>query len=155
MDGSQLEQIRKSVLPYLNNVAVELVDLLLVRERGRLVLRFLVDRDGGITLGECAQLNREIGRILDQENIIQQRYILEVSSPGLDRALLNTADFQRVKGQLLKVILHQAVNRQNVWTGILDVVNDKYLILHTEQGLRIRIARENIAHAKLEIKIDK
>lgn len=80
----------------MKNQNLDLVDIIYRYEGRGLVLRVLVDKpEGGITLDECAGLNNEISRILDEKDMLQQRYILEVSSPGLDRPLNSKNDFLR------------------------------------------------------------
>jgi len=146
------EQIKKQALPLLTKEAVELVDLIICRGRRRSVIRFLVDKPGGITLDECARLNQEISRLVERENIIQESYVLEVSSPGLDRPLESTKDFQRCLGQLVKIVLHKPINRQNVWVGVVEAVDEENVIIRTEEAETLRIARENIARARLEVR---
>ena len=153
MDTPLLDEIKARVLPFLVRENVELVDLLVNRGRRRLILRFLVDKPGGITLDECARLNKEIGRLIEQEEIIQQSYVLEVSSPGLDRPLVSTKDFQRCLGQLARIVLHQPINGENVWTGFIDAVDENDVVIRTssQDPEKLSIARKNIARARLEI----
>ena len=146
------EQIKKQALPLLTKEAVELVDLIICRGRRRSVIRFLVDKPGGITLDECARLNQEISRLIERENIIQEGYVLEVSSPGLDRPMKSTRDFQRYLGQLVKIVLHKPLKRQNVWVGVVKAVDEENVIIRTEEAQMLRIARENIARAGLEVR---
>ena len=153
MQQTLLEEIKKRVGPLLKANGMELVDLFISRGRRRSLLRFLVDKPTGITLDECARLNQEISRFLDEENIVQESYVLEVSSPGLDRPMKNTRDFQRCLGQIVKIALHQPLNGQNVWIGFMDGVDEENIIIRAEQGERVRIARKDIAWAKLEIKV--
>lgn len=129
-----------------------MVDLVVYRGRSRSVIRFLVDKPGGITLDECARLNQEIGRFLDEKNIIQESYVLEVSSPGLDRPMKSTRDFQRCLGQLVKIVLRKPLNRQNVWVGVMEAVDEANVIIRTEEAETLRIAREDIARAGLEVR---
>jgi len=149
-----LEEIKKRVLPLLSEQGIELVDLLINRGRRRMVLRFLVDKSGGITLDECARLNRELGRVLDEGDIVQQAYLLEVSSPGLDRPIKSTRDFQHSLGKLVRIVLHQPFNGQNVWIGVVGSVDDENVLIRTEKGEELQIARENIAKARLEVKFN-
>ena len=146
-----IEDVKQVVGPYLQEKGVELVDLLISRGRNRSILRFLVERPEGITLGECATLNKEVGRLLEQQDLIQQSYVLEVSSPGLDRPFKNTRDFQRNLGQLVKFVLHRPVNKQNVWIAILDAADEDNVTIHTEAGEKLQIARQDLAWAKLEV----
>ncbi len=148
-----MEDIKKLVLPLLAERDVELVELRATRERGRSCLRFLVTKPAGIALDECAGLNQQIGQLLDREDIVPEKYILEVSSPGLDRPLGNTRDFQRNLGKAIRIVLHRPINGQNVWSGSLDKVDEENITINTEQGQQLRIPRENIARAKLEVEV--
>ncbi len=153
MDQALSEDIKRQVLPLLAKEGVELVELFINRGRGRSTLRFLVTKPGGITLDECAQLNREIGRILEQKNLIQEAYILEVSSPGLDRPMKNTRDFQRCLGEPVRIVLHESLNRENVWKGFLKEVDQANVIIQTENEQRLCISRKNIARANAEVQL--
>ena len=153
MDQSLSDRLKELVLPLLSAQQVELVDLILRREGRKIILRFLVDKSAGITLDECAQLNREIGRILDEQDVIQERYVLEVSSPGLDRSLRSIRDFQRVQGQLIKIVLHQPLNKQNVWIGFVSGIDDENVTIRTEKKEMLSIPRNNIARANLEVRV--
>ncbi|MBL7092012.1 MAG: ribosome maturation factor RimP [Candidatus Omnitrophica bacterium] len=152
MDHELSEQIKKQVLLLLTKEAVELVDLSISRGRRRSVIRLLVDKPGGITLDECARLNQEIGRLIERENIIQESYVLEVSSPGLDRPMESTRDFQRCLGQLVKIVLRKPLNRQNVWVGVMEAVDKANVVIRTEEAQMLRIAREDITRARLEVR---
>lgn len=129
-----------------------MVDLSISRGRRRSVIRLLVDKPGGITLDECARLNQEIGRLIERENIIQESYVLEVSSPGLDRPMESTRDFQRCLGQLVKIVLRKPLNRQNVWVGVMEAVDKANVVIRTEEAQMLRIAREDITRARLEVR---
>ena len=148
-----LDKVKELVLPLLSAQQVKLVDLFLRREGRKAILRFLVDKSGGITLDECAQLNWDIGRILDEQDVIQESYVLEVSSPGLDRSLVSTNDFQGVQGQLVKIVLHQPLNRQNVWIGFMNSVDDENVIIQTKEKETLSIPHKNIARANLEVRV--
>ncbi len=147
------DEVKRICLPLLSERGVELVDLLISRGRRRFLLRFLVDKPAGITLDECARLNREISRLLDEENIVQEGYVLEVSSPGLDRPLRRTRDFERCLGQLVKIALHQPLNGQNVWIGFMDGVDEENVIIRAGKEESLRIARKDIALARLEVEV--
>lgn len=151
MNEAFTDKIGDLVRPLLEKQGVELVDLIVVRGYGRSTLRFLVDLPGGITLDRCVQLNEEIGKALDRENAIQESYILEVASPGLDRPLVSTRDFQRCAQKKLRIILHQPIDRQNVWKGTMSEVDEANLTIQTEDQKTLVIPRNNIAKARLEI----
>ena len=88
------EKLREVIEGYLKGENVVLVDLTLRKQGKKLILRIFVDElNGGITVDKCAYLNNAIAQLLDSVNLIQAHYILEVSSPGLDRPLVNQEDF--------------------------------------------------------------
>jgi len=142
-----VERARELIVNLLEAKKVDLVQLTYRREGGRMVLRLLVDKEGGITLDECSSLNEEIGRILDEENLINERYILEVSSPGLDRPLKTKRDFERVMGQRIRVHTYEPVGETRDHKGEVDSVDEENV---TVSGIKIPLAK--ISKARLEIK---
>ncbi len=151
MGKTFLDEIKAAVVPLLDKQEIELVELIFNKYQGRGLLRFLVDKPGGVTLGACAKLNREIGCVLDEANLLQQAYVLEVSSPGLDRFFSNTRDYQRNIGKKIMIILHQPLNKQNVWIGTLKQADAKNVAIITGDAQEIQLARNNIAKARLEV----
>ena len=106
MDDPELQDsIEKLVAPYLKYQGADLVDLQLSGSPRNRTLRIDVDRLDGITVDECARLSRGIADVLDTHDPISGRYVLEVSSPGLERALKSDRDYQRAVGRTVKVIL--------------------------------------------------
>ena len=83
-------------------------------------LRIFIDKPQGVTHEDCANFSREIGTILDVEDAVPGgSYVLEVSSPGLDRKLLKPADFERFQGSLIKFSTHEPVNGNRHFEGRL------------------------------------
>jgi ribosome maturation factor RimP len=115
---------------YLRNQQIELVELSHRYEGSDLVLRLLVDRpEGGITIGECASLNSEISRIIEAENLLPGRYVLEVSSPGLDRPLRTRSDFARCLERRVRVFLSAPINGRLEWEGVISRVGEESVSL--------------------------
>ncbi|MBI5025635.1 MAG: ribosome maturation factor RimP [Nitrospirae bacterium] len=86
------ERLRELILPIMDAMGYELQDVELLGKGGRFLLRVIIDKDGGVTLNDCEKASREIGAMLDVEDPIPSSYVLEVSSPGLDRPLRNPGD---------------------------------------------------------------
>jgi len=85
------------------------------------MLRIFIDKSGGVTREDCANLSREVGTILDVEDVIPGgSYLLEVSSPGLDRKLSRPADYERFTGSRVKVMTRQPVNGSRHFEGRLE-----------------------------------
>lgn len=126
MDRHEKEaQLKAFIDDYLRSQGIELVDLI-YRYGGRdLVLRILADRpQGGITLDDCAYLNSEIGRIMDEKNILEEYCILEVASPGLDRSLKTKSDFLRNLNKKVKLFLSEKINSKMELDGDITGATD-------------------------------
>ncbi len=129
-------RLKETVDGYLSSQGLELVELFYRQEAGDYRLRFLVDRhEGGISLGECARLNKEIGSILDAGDILQARYILEVSSPGLDRPLKTRSDFQRYLNKEARFFLNIQVSGKIEHAGIIRQAKDESVVVETKDGI--------------------
>lgn len=127
---------------------IELVELLLRQEAGNLVLRILADRsEGGITLEECARINRDIASLLDEKGTLGMGYTLEVSSPGLDRPLKTKADFARCLNRKARFFLNQPLEGKVEIEGGITRVDDNAVSLESE-GRVIEIPLSMINRAK-------
>ena len=110
----------------LKNLSVELVEITCRHEGKNLMIMLLVDRpESGIRLDECAKLNRQLGDLLDEKNLIQERYVLEVSSPGLDRPLKTKNDFWRCSEKSVRFFLKVPLNGKWEIVGTINRVEDE------------------------------
>jgi ribosome maturation factor RimP len=100
---STLDKVHRLIVPVLQGMAVELVDLEYKREGRDWFLRVFIDKEGRVTLDDCADVSREIDALLEVEDVVDSAYRLEVSSPGLDRPLKKPEDYTRFRGRLVKV----------------------------------------------------
>lgn len=141
-----IEQVNSLIAPYLDEKGIELVDIIYRREGGDMVLRLLVDTSGGITLGECEALNNALSDLLDREDVIKERYILEVSSPGLDRPIKSDRDFERVLGRILHISTYELIDGKKVHEGKLLGMDKGSIVLELE-GISKVIPRMKIAKA--------
>ena len=119
MAGRIEAEVEKIVEELLENTALELVAVDYVKERDW-YLRVFIDKEGGVDLDDCQDLSRKLEELLDAQDIIKTSYILEVSSPGLDRELKKPRDFQREMGKDIDVSLFAALDGKKVVTGPLS-----------------------------------
>jgi len=131
----------------------ELVDVEVKTARNGSLVRLFVDKPGGIGLEDLQAVSEEVSAILDAEDPVASSYVLEVSSPGLDRPLRNEADFRRFLGRLARLSSYEPVDGRRHWTGRLAAVEDGLLnvCLEKEGGIVARIPLEKIASARLEV----
>jgi ribosome maturation factor RimP len=150
MDDSEIAaRISAIVEPIIQSEGMELVDLDYRREsRGR-VLRLFIDREGGVTVNDCASISREVDRNLEVENIPPGPYTLEVSSPGLNRPLKKEADFHRFRNQQIKVRTSVVFEDRKTFRGKLLACHDGVVEIEGERRV-IKIPLAQIAEANLE-----
>ena len=109
--------------PLVDAHGFELVDVEYVKEAGNWYLRAYIDKPGGIAVDDCEVISRALSDKLDEEDYIEDSYILEVSSPGLGRPLKKDKDFQRSIGKEIEVRTFRAIDKQKEFTGILKEFN--------------------------------
>ena len=146
-----LNRVRELIRPLLASRGVELVELTCHLGGGRVTLRCLVDTARGITVEELSGLNRSIGAVLEEHNVIADRYLLEVSSPGLDRVLKTAADFERVIGRRVKVTTSVPVDNRQEHRGQVLGVNEEAVMLRLDSGEKLPVPMAQIQHAVQEI----
>lgn len=153
MNHGILLRIKPLFEEHLKGAGYALVDMRFYRRQGgEAVLEVLADRDeGGISLDECAGLNRELGDILEKESVFAQPYVLEVSSPGLDRPLATAGDFRRVRGRQARFFLKDLVEGKLEHCGTVEDISDDTVTIRVtdKTGDRaITISLANINKAK-------
>jgi ribosome maturation factor RimP len=98
-------------------------------------------------------VSRDLGTVLDVEDIISHAYTLEVSSPGLDRSLTRPEHYRRCRGSLVKVKTFQPINGVKVFKGKLAGLEDLVVVLEQDSGETLRIPLDNVSKASLEVVI--
>ena len=141
------ERVEEIVRGLLTDVPeLELVDVEYVRERDY-YLRVYIDKAGGIDIDDCQGLSERLEEILDREDFIPDAYILEVSSPGLDRVLRKPRDFVREHGKMVDATLYAPFDGKKQWTGVLADCDGEMLTL--DEG--IHIPMEQVSQIRLHI----
>jgi len=145
-------KIKKIIFPIVNIEGFELVDLQFSKGGKNFFLRIFIDKkDGGVTLDDCQNISTQVGAILDVEDLIDRRYILEVSSPGLDRPLKKKEDYIRYKGRIVKLnTINFYNNKKNFIGKIINFKNDILTLKIKNDGI-INIPYNQIAKARLEV----
>lgn len=145
------QHVSEAIKPFLDAQGVEFVELQLQQHKGRWLVRVFVDNNGGISLEDCRILSFEIGQLLDAENLVPATYVLEVSSPGLDRPLKNLRDFRRQCQRMVTVFLHSPYLDKAQYTGRVAAVTESHLFLHSDTEAPITIPFQSIDHGVVEL----
>ncbi len=143
-----VEKIREVAEPLCQAENYELVHLEVVSINREKIVRFFMDKPGGITLEDCVYASRQLGDLIDVyiENI--GKYRLEVSSPGPNRPLKKKEDFLRFKGERVKIETAELIENKKKFTGILEIINDDSVVIAVD-GKKVEIKDHAISKAIL------
>ncbi len=138
--------IEQTVAKALEAGGVELVDLVIQNQGKKKLLQFFVDKVGGVTLDDCGELTDKIDSVLEMENLIDGAYILEVSSPGVQRVLKKPAHFKQFLTQRVKIVLKVPLEGRGFFTGVIASADDEGFTLDDGTN-QYRFAYDNIKKA--------
>lgn len=150
MSTTITDRIQQLIADYLAEHGIEVVEITYKRQNGEMTLRLLVDTPNGIRMDECEALNNYLGEVLDRENVIEEHYVIEVSSPGLDRPMKTDRDFERQMGREIEVTTYEPVDGRKTHDGTLVGLNAEEIVVEKD-GVSVVIPRAKIALARLRI----
>ena len=150
-----MERIRGIAERVVASEGIELVDVELHGRGPGSVVRIYLDKPGGISLEDCQTVSRQVGTILDVEDVMPGRYTLEVSSPGLDRRLIKAADFQRFAGQQVKLLLKASGDGHRRYQGRLLGCDEDHVRVEADAVGLVSIPLQDIERANLVPEIGK
>ncbi len=144
-----LLKIKPHLIQHLEKNGFVLVDMRFYKNKeGQVTLEILADRaSGGITLDECTRLNRELGDVIEATGYVLWPYLLDISSPGVDRPLVTAADFRRALGKDLRVFLKEMVAGKIEYRGILESCGEESIMVK-EGTTTIEIPLNKVNKAK-------
>ena len=147
-----VDRVEKMVTAITDEKGFETVDVEYVKEAGQFYLRVYIDKEGGISLNECEEVSRELSPKLDENDFIKENYYLEVSSPGIDRALKRDKEFVKYKGRDVEIKLYKAIDGVKQFEGELvglDEENNIVVIINNEE---MKFNRKDVAIIRLAIR---
>jgi len=151
------EKVKELVTPIVSAEQLELIDVEFKHEGRVNYLRIFIDKSGGVTIDDCQKISRECEVVLDIENIIRTQYVLEVSSPGLDRPLRTKEEYKRFQKRLVKIKTFRTLQGQKKFLGHLQEITDEtattpsFVKILSLDGEEIRVPYEMIASARLQV----
>jgi len=135
--------------PVTDSIGLELVDVEYVKEGATWFLRIYIDKPEGITHDDCKAVSERLGELLDKKDPIPQSYVLEVSSPGIERPLKKPADFVRFRGNMIRATTFAPVDGQKEFTGLLEGLEDGNILIRIDDR-QVTLPRESVAKVRLE-----
>jgi ribosome maturation factor RimP len=142
------DRVRDIAARVTGTLGLELVFVEFLRGPGRMTVRLTIDKEGGVTLDDCAGVSRQVGADPEMEDVVSVPYNLEVSSPGLDRRLVRTEDYERFKGRNVKISLSSPLNGQRNFQGVLAGLEGETVLLEVAGGgaaLRLPLSAVEVA----------
>lgn len=147
----EYEQKAEALLtPIVNANGFELVDVEYVKEAGNWYLRGYIDKPGGITVNDCEAVSRAFSDRLDEEDFIEESYIMEISSPGLDRPLKKEKDYARSMGKLVEIRTYRPIEKRKEFCGVLTAYDSNSVTIE-EEGTAHTFEKKEIALIRLAI----
>ena len=119
------------------------------------VIRIYIDKDGGVTIEDCARFSSDVEEVFDAEDLFPWAYVLEVSSPGIERELYSLADFVKFSGQLAKVKVSSEISGQKNFVGTIGAVNDGVIEFEDRTVGPVSIPHEAVVKANLKMDLGK
>ena len=144
------QKTEELILPILEELQFELVDVEYVKEGGTWYLRAYIDKEGGITVNDCETVSRAFSDKLDEDDFIEDSYIMEISSPGLDRPLKKEKDFARSIGKLVEIRTYRPIEKQKEFCGELTAYDNNSVTID-EEGTPRTFDKKDIALVRLAI----
>lgn len=136
------------VMPIIDEKGFEFVDTEFVKEGNSHYLRVFVDKPGGITIDDLESVSRPLSDKLDENDFIDEQYILEVSSPGLGRPMKKNRDFDRNMEKVVEIHLYKAQDGEKEWIGQLKGYDEETITIEIEEGNEIKLDRANVSLAR-------
>ena len=152
------KQVEELASPIVADFGLELVDVEYRQQGHQWLLCLYIDKDGGVTLDDCANFSRELSTLLDVEDVVPTAYRLEVSSPGLDRPLKKEGDFVRFAGETVKVKTRSLLDpdergyTRKTFVGILHGLDGEHVVVeqNDKAGGRALLPLRDIDKANIE-----
>ncbi|WP_031514421.1 ribosome maturation factor RimP [Desulfofalx alkaliphila] len=143
-------QVAEFAKPIVEEMNLELVDVEYVKEGANWYLRIYIDKEGGVDLDDCQAVSQRLDSILDEKDPIPQSYILEVSSPGIERPLKKPDDYRRFAGKKVAISTYEPLNGRKKFTAKLLGFDQTGVQLELDNQ-QVTIPMEKIASAKLVV----
>jgi ribosome maturation factor RimP len=153
-----VERVRALAARVAETFGLEIFDVQFRREDRGMVLRVRIDRPGPaasaeecVSVADCAQVSRDLSALLDVDDVVPTAYVLEVSSPGLDRPLRKADDYRRFAGRRAKIVMRERVDGQGFFRGTLGGMDGQDVVIDGEDGRTHRVRLDVITRANLEV----
>lgn len=145
-----IKKVEEYVMPMIEQENYELVEVEFVKEGANYYLRLYIDKEGGFSINDCEKVSRYLEQKLEQDDFIEKAYILEVSSPGIDRVLKKDTEYEKYKGRIVDIKLYKPIEKTKEFQGELVGLIDNKIVIN-EDGKEYSFDRKDVAICRLAV----
>lgn len=149
-DSNTVSAVRTIAEPIAEKLGLQIWDIRFLKEGTGWFLRIFIDKDGGVGIDDCVEMNRALNDPLDEADLIEQAYCLEVSSPGVERELVRDEHFQKYIGEKVKLKTIRPVDGKREFSGILESFDGGMITVRFEDESGLSVAKKEAAWVKLD-----
>ncbi len=145
-----IKKVEEYVMPIIEKNNYELVEIEFVKEGANYYLRLYVDKEGGFSINDCETVSRYLEQKLEEHDFIDKAYILEVSSPGIDRVLKKDSEYIKYKGRIVDIKLYKPIDKVKEFQGeLIGLIEDKIVI--NQDNKEISFDKKDVAICRLAV----
>ena len=149
-DSNTVSAVRAIAEPIAQRLGLEIWDIRFLKEGTGWFLRIFIDKDGGVGIDDCVEMSRALNDPLDEADLIEQAYCLEVSSPGVERQLVRDEHFQKYLGAPVKLKTIRPVDGKREFSGVLEDYDNGLATVRLEDGSGLSLSKKEAAWIKLD-----
>lgn len=149
-DSNTVSAVRAIAEPIAQRLGLEIWDIRFLKEGTGWFLRIFIDKDGGVGIDDCVEMSRALNDPLDEADLIEQAYCLEVSSPGVERQLVRDEHFQKYLGAPVKLKTIRPVDGKREFSGVLEDYDNGLATVRLEDGSGLTLSKKETAWIKLD-----
>ncbi len=148
--GNTVKKVWEIAEPLAKELGLEIWDIRFLKEGAEWYLRIFIDKQGGVSIDDCVDMTHAINGPLDEEDPIEQAYLLEISSPGIERELIRDEHFTRFIGEKIKVKMIRPVDGKREFSGILENCEDGNITLRLNDEGGFTFTKKEASWVKLD-----
>ncbi len=149
-DSNTVSAVRAIAQPIAEKLGLQIWDIRFLKEGTGWFLRIFIDKDGGVGIDDCVEMSRALNEPLDEADLIEQAYCLEVSSPGVERELVKDEHFQKYIGEKVKLKTIRPVDGKREFSGILESYDDGLVTVRFEDESGLSVTKKETSWIKLD-----
>lgn len=148
--GNTVAKVAEIVAPYAEKLGLDIWDIRFVKEGTDWYLRIFIDKDGGVSIDDCVDLTHAITKPLDDADPISQSYLLEVSSPGVERELITDSHFEKYIGSAVMMRLIRPIDKVRDFSGMLKKYENGLITVELADGEELTVNKKETSYVKLD-----